>query len=283
MRVAYVISAYRRPEHLARLAHRLADDGVSFFVHVDSKTDEATYERMVAGVGDLPRVAFLERHACHWGGFGHVEASLKGLREIVRAGLDPDYVILLSGQDYPIKPNATIRAHLTRLDGRSAFMHFPLPTPDWDGGGLPRYRDWHLRWHRLHLRLPLRRTLPLGLAPWGGSAYWIMSRAAVETVLAFVEEHPEVVSFFRHVDIPDELFFQTILLNSPLASECEDIRLHYTEWGRTPAPAFLLEEDYPHLAESPCLFARKFDAEIDARILDLVDENLLGWTESKAP
>jgi hypothetical protein len=256
--------------------HRLADDDVRFFVHVDSKTDDAAHRRMVDGVADLDTVTFLERHACHWGGFGHVQASLKGLTAIIEQGVDPDYVILLSGQDYPIKPNRAIREFLRERNGRSAFMHFPLPTPNWAGGGVPRYRDWHLRWRGPHIRLPLRRELPLGLAPWGGSAYWIFSRAALETVHAFVAEHPEYVRFFRHVDIPDELFFQTILLNSAVAPECDDIRLHYTEWGRTPAPAILLEDDYPHLVASPCLFARKFDPEVDAGILDLIDEHLLG-------
>lgn len=275
MRIAYVISAYRRPEQLARLVRRLAGDDTRFFVHVDAKTSEPVHHRMVEGVADLDTVSFLPRHACHWGGFGHVQASLKGIAAVVASGIDPDYTILLSGQDYPIKSNAEIRAFLAERRGRSSFMHFPLPTPHWEGGGLPRLRDWHLRWRRLHVRLPLRRRLPLGLEPWGGSAYWIMSRRALGVVHRFVREHPEVVRFFRHVDIPDETFFQTILLNSEVASECDDIRLHYTEWGRLPAPAVLLRSDYQHLAESPCLFARKFDPEVDAEILDLIDERLL--------
>jgi hypothetical protein len=125
------------------------------------------------------------------------------------------------------------------------------------------------------VRIPLRRRLPLDLVPWGGSAYWVMSRRALDVVHVFVEEHPEYVRFFEHVDIPDETFFHTILLNSPVASECDDIRLHYTEWGRTPAPAVLLAADYPHLVESPCLFARKFDPRIDTDVLDLIDEHLL--------
>ena len=111
----------------------------------------------------------------------------------------------------------------------------------------------------------MRRSLRLDLTPWGGSAYWILSRRALDEVVGFVAEHPEYVRFFRHVDIPDELFFQTILLNSAIAGECDDIRLHYTEWGRTPAPAVLLTGDYPHLVESPCLFARKFDPHVDRR------------------
>ena len=275
MNIAYVISAYKNPEHLGRLIRRLyTGPETTFTVHVDSKTDDGVYEAMRTAVRDLD-VVFLPRHACHWGGFGHVRASLKGLRAVVEGGSDPDYVILLSGQDYPIKPNSYIREFLGRGEGRSFFLHFPLPTENWSNGGLDRFRRWHWRYRRFHLSLPLRRTLPAGLAPWGGSAYWIMSRSAVRTTVRFVDENPSYVRFFRHVDIPDELFFQTILLNSAEAERCVDYRLHYTEWSRTPAPAILTSEDYPHLVESSCLFARKFDPAVDDKVLALIDEQLL--------
>ena len=275
MRLVYVISAYKRPEQLARLVRRLhTGPDTRFVVHVDRKTDDAVHREMQERLRDFD-VAFVARHACHWGGFGHVRASLKGLREIRARGWDPDHVILLSGQDYPIKSNEHIRTFLERGEDRSFFLHFPLPTESWTKGGFDRIRRWHWRYRRLHVSLPLGRELPDDLAPWGGSAYWILSRSAVHAVSDFVEANPDYVRFFRHVDIPDELFFQTILLNGTEAERCANVRLHYTEWSRTPAPAILTTEDYPHLADSSCLFARKFDPLVDAEILDLIDERLL--------
>jgi hypothetical protein len=276
VRVAYVISAYKNAGHFSRLVHRLhTGPETIFLVHVDRKTDEETFRMMVDGVADLEDVRFLARHACHWGGFGHVRASLKGIDELVGSGADPDYVVLLSGQDYPIKSNAYIRDFLVRGEGRSFFLHFPLPTANWRHGGLDRMHDWHHRYRRLHVRLPLRRRLPHDMRPWGGSAYWIVSRAALKTIAGFVEANPWYVHFFEHVHIPDELFFQTILLNSPEAERCVDFRLHYTEWSRMPAPAILVKDDYPQLVGSSCLFARKFDPGVDREILDLIDEGLL--------
>lgn len=276
VKIAYVVSAYKNPGHLARLVHRLhTGPETIFLVHVDSKTSERTYREMVDGLGDLDEVRFLSRHACHWGGFGHVRASLKGIDAIVRSGDDPDHVVLLSGQDYPIKPNRYLQEFLRAGEGKSFFMHFPLPTGSWSNGGLDRLRDWHLRWHKLHVRLPLRRSLPPSLHPWGGSAYWIVSRGALRTIHDFVQANPWYVRFFEHVDIPDELFFQTILLNGDQAERCVDFRLHYTEWERRPAPAILMREDYPRLVESSCLFARKFDPAVDGEILDMIDDGLL--------
>jgi Core-2/I-Branching enzyme len=276
MRVSYIVSAYKNPAQLTRLVRRLhTGSDTSFAIHVDRKTNRSVYEAMRKGVSDLDGVEFLERHACHWGGFGHVAASLKGIREVLGSGREPDYAILLSGQDYPIKPNAYLRDFLERADERSFFLRFPLPTRNWTHGGLDRFRRWHWRFHRVHVSLPLRRRMPGGLRPWGGSAYWIMSRNALRTVAEFVDANPSYVRFFRHVDIPDELFFQTVLLNSPEAERCVDLRLHYTEWSRRPAPAILTTEDYPELVESSCLFARKFDDSVDEGVLDLIDEKLL--------
>jgi Core-2/I-Branching enzyme len=274
---AYVISAYKNPAQLSRLVHRLhTGSNTRFLVHVDRKTDDQTFRTMEKGVAGLEGVRFLTRHTCHWGGFGHVRASLKAIDELVRSCADPDYVVLLSGQDYPIKSNAFIRNFLAAAQGRSFFLHFPLPTRNWSHGGMRRIRDWHLRYRRVHVRLPLRRRLPPSLRPWGGSAYWIVSRGALRTIHEFVHANPWYVGFFEHVDIPDELFFQTILLNSAEAERCVDFRLHYTEWSRSPAPAILTRDDFPQLEASTCLFARKFDLAVDAEILDMIDARLLG-------
>lgn len=70
--------------------------------------------------------------------------------------------------------------------------------------------------HRWHLHLPLRRRFPLGLVAYGGSSYWWSTREAIQYVQRFVVEQPGAYRFFKHVDVPDEIFFHTILMNSPL-------------------------------------------------------------------
>jgi hypothetical protein len=93
----------------------------------------------------------------------------------------------------------------------------------------------------------------------------------------FVAASPGVVRFFRHVDVPDELFFQTVLCSSPLRERIVNDNLRFIDW-RDPAsgsPAVLTSADFPALQASPKLFARKFDATADAGILDLIDRELL--------
>ena len=87
-------------------------------------------------------------------------------------------------------------------------------------GGLDRirYRYYErVNYKTRTLRLPiLRRQFPDGLQPYGGGAWCALSHAAVRYISSFVEQRPDVVRFFKHVKIPDEIFVQTILMNSPL-------------------------------------------------------------------
>jgi hypothetical protein len=274
-RIAYIVSAYKLPAQLERMLRRLAGPGVTFAVHVDRKTRRATWDEMVSRCRDLD-VVWLPRHRSQWGGFGHVRATLKGIDHVVGDRVPFDYAVLLTGQDYPLRPPAEIGRVLGESGGRSFMRHVALPWSPWGRrGGLDRIEDWHvITYRRLHLALPLRRKLAGGLRPYGGSAYWCLSGPLVHFVHGFLREHPDYVRFFEHVFVPDELFFQTIIMNSQLRDTVENDDLRYLDWSREPAPAVLTVDDLPVLVESGKLFARKFDETVDSDVLDALDRRL---------
>jgi Core-2/I-Branching enzyme len=275
LRLAYIISAYHRLGQVARLVRRLNTNGASFFVHVDKKTDDDAYAGLESSLEDLP-VLFLDRHTCHWGGFGHVRATLKGIDKLRERGDVFDYAILLTGQDYPIKPNEYIERFFETQRPKSFMGFSALPSESWSPrGGLGRIEHRHIRLYGRHLRSPFKRRFPPGLLPYGGGAYWCLSRDCIEYVARFVERRPDVVSFFRHVDIPDEIFFHTILLSSELRDTIVNDNLRYIDWTQGSRPAILRARDFEALQASPKLYARKFDMNQDERVLDLIDRHLL--------
>ncbi len=276
MRLAYIISAYKILDQLERLVRRLATDDSEIVIHVDKKADGRAYAKLVGNLADMPAIRFLERHACHWGGFGHVRATLKGIEDLRRREAAYDYVILLTGQDYPIKSNDYIRAFFEANRGTSFMAHSALPTRWWSPrGGLDRIEYRHVRLHGRHIRLPRKRAFPPGLRPFGGGAYWCLSRESIEVVSDFVDARADVVDFFKRVDIPDEIFFQTVIMNSELGPTVVNDNLRYIDWTRGVRPAILGVGDFERLKESPKLFARKFDVTQDAEVLDLIDDHLL--------
>jgi len=82
------------------------------------------------------------------------------------------------------------------------------------------------------------------------------------------------VRFFRHVLIPDELFFQTIVMNSRFRDDVVNDTLHYVDWDADPGPAILTVADVDRIETSGKLFARKFDVAVDSEVLDLLDEHI---------
>jgi hypothetical protein len=275
-RIAYVVSAYKYPRQLGRLLRRLSTANATFAVHVDRKTSKSTFLEMRREAEAVPEVRFLDRHVSHWRGFGHVRATLKGIADALENRPDFDYLVLLTGQDYPLRSPRRLERVLGSAQGKSFLTWQPLPWSGWEPrGGMDRIEDWHLvTYRKAHASLPLRRRIPGGLAPYGGGAYWCLERRAVEYAYDFVQRTPEYLRFFTHVLTPDELFFQTILLNSPLRDTIVNDHLRFIDWSEDPAPTILRMEHLPAMIGSGKLLARKFDTTIDAQILDELDARI---------
>jgi hypothetical protein len=276
MRIDYLIRAHTAPEQLARLVGRLNEGDVRFYVHVNKLTDDETFAAMQAGLAGRENVVWVPRVKCYWGGFSLLRATLVGIESILASGDLPDHAVLLSGQDYPLRPPTEIERYFAARNGRNLLNHFRLPAPEWagEGGGLNRLRYPHFeraRYKTRLLRLPVPRRLPEGLEPYGGMAFWALTGETLAWLMRFLGERPEVLRFFRRTKMPDELFFQTVLLSS-LAETVDNELLHYLDWSSGSAhPATLTVADLPKLRASGRLFARKFDASVDSEILDLLD------------
>lgn len=281
VRLAYLIRAHHAPAQLARLVRRLDTGNATFFVHVNARTDDAVYGAIAGALSGIESVRWVPRQPVYYAGFSLVRATLAGVEELVRADPPVDYALLLSGQDYPLRPAEEIEAFLEEHAGSNFLHHYALPASAWadEDGGLRRIRYVWFERARLRtrlLRLPLlRRRLPAGLEPYGGSAFWCLTRECLEHVQRFTRERPDVVRFFRHTLIPDELFFQTVIMNSPLRDTVVNDDLRYVHWLQGARPKTLVEEDFDDLAACGKLFARKFDAEESVAVLDRLDREVL--------
>jgi hypothetical protein len=282
MRIAYIVLAHKLPEQLIRLVRRLDGQHALFLIHIDRRVPRAAFSGAVRELRRNPRVRFLNRHRCERSGFGTVAAVLEGMRKLEEERLPFDHAIRLSGQDYPIKSNGEIVEFLQRNRERSFMQSFPLakaelihwPEAVWYEWTL-RYRRWHSRPFGRHLVLPFEREMPGGLEPFGGEACWCLTRECVCYVNEFVRRERRFVGFFKHVDKPDEMFFQTILINSSRESRIVRDDVHYTDWsGGRSHPEILTSKDFDRLQRTDDLFARKFDPGIDSKILDLIDARL---------
>ena len=215
-----------------------------------------------------------------WGSFKLVQATLDAMEHFRE--MPYDYFINLSGQCYPLRSIEQIKQRLAAADSKSFMEYEPFPRERWkdEGGGYRRVQKAFFRpfKHAAIWSIPRLRKIPLGMRPYGGSQWFCMHRDHVEFVLSFLEEHPEVVSFYKRSLIPDEMFFQTILMNSEVRDEIVNDSKRYIDWSKrcTPLPATLFTEDISRMERSGKFFGRKFDTEMDSRVLDILDARIVG-------
>ncbi len=286
MEKAYIILAHKNPRQLLQLITRLDDNKSEFFLHIDKKSD-LTQFRAVVDYGS--NVHLVQRELTNWGGFGLVKATLNAL-EMIREYKIFDRVILLSGQDYPIKNNGFINRFF-KTTPASIFLEYTA-IPDYNrwhttGGmyrinkyffGLKTYQRYAAKALNLGSKfLPaLQRKIPNGLKPYAGSQWWTIDNYALNYILNYIKDNPVYTAFHKYTFAPDEVYFHTILLNSTderIVTKISNNNLMYARWlhATSSHPEIVSKHSVEELVYSSDLFARKFEQEADTEVFDQIN------------
>ncbi|MEO1070157.1 MAG: beta-1,6-N-acetylglucosaminyltransferase [Cyanobacteria bacterium J06638_6] len=311
-KVLYLVASHTNPLQVARLAKQLCQASAN--THILIHHDAAGQPLDEGLIGYQNRVnLFPEPIKVQWGGFSVVEMELRCISWLLDNAVEFDWLVLLSGQDYPIQPLSRLEGLLANTSQDGFIDYFPANSPpptqwNWDKHlSLERY--WfryytvpaQLKWLFRKLYRPVnwnpwlrlkggrfgakialrRRTTPFDstFQCYGGSQWHILNRRCVKYIQHFVDTCPDIVEYYRHTLVPDESFFQTILVNNPDLKLCND-NLRYISWT-PPYPAVLQNQDFDALMSSGKYFARKFDAAVDTEILDRLDARCLDASPSR--
>jgi hypothetical protein len=279
MKLAHLILAHAEPRQLERLADRLSHPDADIYIHLDEKTPIGAFEYLK----NYENVFFIKKRVkVYWGTYNIVQATLNGFKEIIASGKDYQYINLLSGQDYPLKSQEFIHQYLRENQG-TAFMNFLQFDPEWLEA-LPRIQGYHFN----NLRIPGRyilqkivnkilpkRKLPYNLTPVGRSQWFTIPIECVSYVLDYWENNGKFRRFVKLTWGPDEFIFQTILYNSVYKDKMVNNDLRYIDWSaKGVSPKTFSLSDAGILANSGKLFARKFDMNKDAAVLDYIDNSM---------
>jgi len=317
--MAYLIMAHDQPEQLHRLVNVLQCDWAKFYIHIDKKTEIAPFLKLMGHRND---VQFIEaRVKANWMGFSLVQATMNLMKSAMMGGFD--YCTLLSGADYPVKPLQDIYSFFDkaeneyiafwRLEDRPGWQHKveyfylvdKIPIRNYMEKNPEAYwrRFFWGRFFKYRHLMPKRKFLP-GLVPFGGPDWWSLSSSCVKYVLDYVEKNRKFSNFYRYTSSPGEMFFQTIILNSPYANKVEnsgaywkwsesrvagderemlpdeDFNLRYVDWsgeisGKREAPAVLFEEDWQNISSTKALFARKFHCKKSLALQNRIDHEIM--------
>jgi len=277
MKTGILITAHTNPDHLKQLVDILKED-FSIFIHLDKRS------RIDLDIFNQESdVHVIKAHKVYWGSYNQILATLDLFKLAYEHNCD--YYMLISGSDLPIKKNQEIIAEIQRNPKISYVDYAELPRKDWplnggfdrlqlfwDNVGKPNSISFLNRFFSLfryiQRLLHLRRKL-LSVKYYGGANWVNLSKEAVCYLLDFIEKRTEFLKSCRYTRCADEIWVQTILLNSPLCDQIENNSKRYVDWSSGPEyPKILRMEDYDKILQSNGFFARKIDSNVDKEIFD---------------
>lgn len=274
-RHAYMIICHNNFEQLCLLLELLDDERNDIYIHVDKKVKEPPFDMLRAAVKHSG-LYFAKRVNVTWGGYSQIRAELALLEAVAGGGYA--YCHFLSGIDLPIKSQDCIHAFFAALEGQQCVSFERVENV------LDRVRYYYLLQNLIGRKqglLPdiLRRLQGFGLrvqhklkfsrikgrekmffegSNWvsitGDFAAWI------------VKNKTRAKKLFSHSLCADELFVQTMLMNSPFKERVHRESVRFIDWQRG-NPYTFRTGDFEQLINSDKLFARKFDVNQDPEIV----------------
>ena len=305
--IHYLILAHKNPEQLSMLCNSLESSVSYIYAHIDANVDQSFFESYL----QKNKIEYIrDRVNIYRWWFSMVQATLNWIKQIFPKMKKNDHIVVMSWQDFPIKSQNYIHTILQKNKWKSFVWYVKQPNderditkrvtkyyfhdlivPDWIDICLKKILWFFIAvpplrnqifgyiWQRVvNFFLPQRKTLLKKYNLYRGSQRQILSYDLVKYISELVgsSEGKLLIKLFKNTAGPDELFFQTVFLNSQYKETIENFTHWYMDrktWDTL--PKILTMEDFPLMKNSPYFFARKFDMDLDKNILNHLSSELL--------
>ena len=296
LNIAFLISAYKEPLHLAELIKHLPS-GADFFIHVDAYVDIEPFRIATKGMN----VRFVD-HRLHvaWGSFTQVEYQITLLEAALNSNPNYDFLFILSAQDYPVWSNKRILQFLENNKDRNFIQAICM-----DGQAEQYTKNYTQNYYfnnvaitpnslKSKIRIAIRRIAkliihkPLAFNADGrqyrlykGSDYFALTGDTAAYVLQQWHDSPELRKYFYTGFAPSETCIHTILFNSPYSNRCilstgtyHSLKsltpLTYIDYS--PIIKELTEADYDKIISSDKMFCRKVVTGVSDKLVSMLDK-----------
>ena len=281
---AYLIVAHNEFELLAKLVRLLDNPRNDIYLHIDSKVKKFDFDGFRSNISKS-NLYYVKRRNVQWGAFSFSLSELQLFKEAYEKG-EYEYYHLLSGCDLPIKsqkyihdffdkhPNTEFIDYVdrTRLENmnvnndrveRFKLYHF-FNNIGINKRGIGRLNNICLKIQKVLKVDRYKNKFEYGF----GSNWCSLSHNGVKTLM---ENEKWIKKTFHFTHCSDELYKQTVLLKNPNLNISEKGNMRLIIWGKddnSRHPHTFTVADKEILENSECLFARKFSAKVDERIVD---------------
>ena len=273
---AYLIIAHGDWSMLSKLLRTLDDPRNDIYLHVDIKAEfhpESLYQPIWAKLITIPRMNVT------WGGDSQVKCEMA----LLKAAAEGHYAYyhLLSGADLPLRSQNEIHRffdsqygrNFIKIDARAVengsaearvrrYLFFQNQTGRKEGVWVELLQTIERISLYIQRKLGVDRLKNCPKKIYKGSNWFSITDAMVQVVLS---EENFIRKYCYYGISVDEVFLQTVAMNSPLRDTVADEYLRHIDWERG-CPYVFRSDDYEELIASTDLFARKFSDDVDPNI-----------------
>lgn len=291
-RHAYLILAHEDTMVLRRLLALIDHERNDVFIHIDKNSKDFQIQNVLKCV-KKSKISISRKYRVHWGTNSIALATLELLKNASKGQYN--YYHVLSGADLPIKSKEEIWEFFEKHNGKE-FIHFG--TAQYQKDIDCRYNQYHFFSKQLgrkrdkkfwvdmetyslaiQRRLHIDRTKKVNYAFYGGANWVSITNDLTQYIIKNIGKYS---SSFRFTQNSDELFFQTIVMDSPYKDNLyhpqfdNDYQacVRYIDWKRG-TPYVFRSSDFCELMQSDGIFARKFDEKADSEIIEKIYEHLI--------
>ncbi len=281
MRHAILITAYTDFARLVKLVEAF-DYRFDIYIHIDknAKMNNTYVHRLRL----QPNVKVLDSvYTIQWGSRNHIDAILWLCGQALEKSQDVSFFHLISGADLLVKSTDSFCDFFDAHQENNFLDYFLLPYRGWEQGGLNRLEfnhpldridiksTWGYSVYRRYLNWQIKKgyvRLLTSYEIYGGSSWWSLTKEAV----SYVCSHYNWSGWYDRLKnsfAPDEMYMQTLLLNSIYKETIINNNLRYIVWEyrNGNCPAVLDESDIPAILQSKAAFARKVDSRKSDKLL----------------
>lgn len=283
MKHAILILAHKDIGYLCRLVESFPIGIFRLYIHVDRRCGLTDIQ--VGCIRQAADVRYLgQEYSANWGSYALVRATILLCRKAL-ADEDNEYFHLISGSDIRTCTCEHFYDFFKKNKGRNFIMNFDF----FSTSQVEKRRNRLVYEHRLEQynirdskndndayqrdlknQVKNRKVKPLPDFPvFHGSQWWSLERACIRYIVgkeSFIEKN------FKLVSIPDEIFAQTVIMNSPFSQSVVNCNMRYILWEfrNGNSPAVLDRSDLPVLLSGDYLFARKVELPVSNDLITSV-------------
>ena len=295
MKHAYLIIAHQKWNQLIMLLQQIDSENNDIYIHIDKKAKNVPIDLIKSSV-KKSKIEIYQKYKVYWGSFEIVQSELLLFEEASKQKYD--YYHLLSGMDLLIKSQSEIAEFFEKNKGYE-FVHFDTEERlKQDNEIKRRTKLYHfLQNYRRRYKIKLfneiftfleRLLLVIQIVlhidrmkkhPEIKVKYGSQWVSITDSLVNYILQKEELIyQIFKYTNCADELFIQTLVYNSEFKeklfdknyndSQLANMRLiDMKKRGNNGNPYTWRYSDSNEIDESQCLFARKFDIDVDEKII----------------